>query len=340
MEVLRDPERFRTDAERSPIRDTFGEQMLSSEGDAQRRYKSACAPPFNARAVADVAPTIRGIASRLLSALSRMDAVDLRTCYAAPIALETVARVMGLPPTLDEQLREWYDVFAEALMNYERDAPTRARAHAAALAFRSAIQPVLDRPDPTGEQLLMSLARNHPRVLNDSEIGANALIVLFGGIETTEATIANTIWALAMHPDAMARARSSDDALERSIEETLRWESAVQTATRYVARDTELHGATLGAGDTLQCMLGAMNRDPRHFAAPDTFDPWRSDATTHAAFGFGRHFCLGAALARLEAGIAMRVLLNAAPRLRLEDPLGSRPVGHEFRKPAHLLASL
>lgn len=340
MEVLRDPELFRTDAERSPIRDTFGPQMLSSEGDVQRRYKLACAPPFNARAVGDVAPLVRAIARRLVDALPRGEPIDLRTRYAAPIALETVARVVGLPRALDAQLREWYDLFADALMNYERDAGTRTRAHDAATGFRRAIQPVIERPGTNSEPLLMVLARTHPRVLDDVEIGSNALIVLFGGIETTEATIANTIWALASHRETLERARGSDEALERCIEETLRWESAVQTATRYVARDTEFHHAQLRAGDTLQCMLGAMNRDPAHFSSPDAFDPWRTDAATHTAFGFGRHFCLGAALARMEALVALRVLLTAAPDARLEDPTASRPFGHEFRKPTHLRATL
>ncbi len=193
MEVLRDHERFRTDDLRSPIRDTFGAQMLSTEGEAQRRYKSACAPPFNARAAEESRPLVEGIVARAVRRLVSGAPVELRSAFAAPIAVESIARVIGLPVELDAQLRQWYDAFADALMNYERDGATRDRAHAAVRAFRAVIAPRLAAPDPGDRSLLAVLARAHPRLLDDAEIGSNALIVLFGGIETTEGLIANAL---------------------------------------------------------------------------------------------------------------------------------------------------
>lgn len=337
MDVLRDPDRFRTDEPSSPIRDTFGAQMLSSEGEVQRRYKLACAAPFNARAVEGSRGLVQAIVDGRAAALPRRGTVELRAAYAAPIAVATIARVIGLPEALDERLREWYDTFADALMNYERDAATRDRAHAAVQAFRAAIAPRLAAPDPAEASLLAGLARAHPRLLDDGEIGSNALIVLFGGIETTEALIANLVWALLTHPDALARARADDEALDRCVEETLRWEPAVQTCTRYVPEPCTLHGVDLPAGALVQVMLGGMNRDPAHYADPDRFDPWRTETTPHSAFGFGRHFCLGAALAKLEARLAVRRLLDDCPALALDPAQARGPAGHEFRKPGALV---
>ncbi len=340
MDVLRDHERFRTDEATSPIRDTFGAQMLSTEGDDQRRYKSACAPPFNARAVDASRALVEQIVGEQAGALPASGSVELRVAYAAPIALATIARVIGLPAALDAQLRAWYDTFADALANYEADATTRTRAHAAVRAFHAAIAPRLAVPAADDRSLLAELARAHPRLLDDGEIGANALIVLFGGIETTEGLIANALWALLQHPEALARARASDDDLALAIEESLRWEPAVQTATRYAARDVTLAGADIPRGAVVQCMLGAMNRDPAHVHDPDRYDPWRSDAPTHTAFGFGRHYCLGAALARLEARLAIRALLDRSPTLALDHDRARPPAGHEFRKVEALMVAI
>ena len=340
MEVLRDHERFRTDDPHSPIRDTFGAQMLSTEGEAQRRYKSACAPPFNARAAEESRPLVEAIVERALARLGQRPTADLRADYAAPIALEVIARVIGLPVALDEQLRRWYDTFVDALMNYERDPGTRTRAHAAVRAFRDTIAPRLAAPDADETTLLASLARAHPRLLDDAEIGSNALIVLFGGLETTEGLIANALWAMFHHPDALARARASDDDLDRCMEESLRWEPAVQTCTRYAAQSCTLHGAEIPAGAVVQCMVGAMNRDPAHYADPDRYDPWRQESLGHAAFGFGRHFCLGAALAKVEARVAMRRLFERFPALRFDPRGSSAPTGHEFRKAGRVAVQL
>lgn len=343
MEVLRDHERFRTDDPHSPIRDTFGAQMLSTEGEAQRRYKSACAPPFNARAAEESRPLVEAIVERTIARLTSTPAArtaDLRTDFAAPIALEVIARVIGLPHELDEQLRRWYDTFVDALMNYERDPGTRTRAHAAVRAFRESIAPRLASPDEHEASLLASLARAHPRLLDDTEIGANALIVMFGGIETTEGLIANALWALFTHPDALAQARASDEALERAMEESLRWEPAVQTCTRYAAVPSTLHGAEIPKGAVVQCMIGAMNRDPGHYAEPDRFDIDRRESLGHTAFGFGRHFCLGAALAKVEARVAIRRLFNAFPRLRFDAHGSLPPSGHEFRKAGRVAVHL
>ena len=331
MDVLRDPERFRTDSDRSPIRDSFGVQMLSVEGEDQRRFKTACAPPFNTRAANEARTAIAAAADRQLAALAGRDRFEVRAEYAAPIALEMIARTLGIPGELQDALRGWYDTFVDALANYTRDPATRDRAHAAARAFRTAMAPRLAAPDAADRSLLAQLVHGHPRVLDDEEILSNLLIVLFGGIETTEGIIANTLWALLLHPDALARARADDADLQRCVEESLRWEPAVQTCTRYTLAPVTLHGVEIPAGAVVQVMLGAMNRDPAHVADPDRFDPWR-EAAPHSAFGFGRHFCLGAALVRVEAEVALRRLLDAYPVLVL-DPAGtSAPFGREFRK--------
>ena len=343
LEILRDPGNFSTDDPASPIRDTFGAQVLSAEGEAQRRFKSALAPPFNRRAVdVDAEPIVRARVDQLLHAIERgvQPSVDLRAAFAGPLALTVVSDLIGLPEGMHGLVRGWYDAFAAALATHDPDSAARRHGRNSAAAFRAAVGPLLAQlPAEPRHSLLEHLARQAPPSrLSDTEILANALIVLFGGIETTEAAILNALWALLTHEDACARALEDDHTLAAAIEESLRWEPAVQTCTRYAVREVSVRGISIGKGEIVQCMLGAANRDPEYFEDPDRFDIRRPNAGDHVSFGFGRHYCLGAALARVEARIAIRRLFSRWPHLRLDTMHDNSPRGHEFRKPPALWA--
>jgi cytochrome P450 len=167
VEVLRDPDRFSTDAPGSTIQDTFGRQMLSAEGEEQRRYKSACAPPFTTRAVRDDAgPRVAALVAGLVDRFEGAGRTELRTTLAGPLALATVVMVLGLSEEYHPAIRDWYDAFAASLANFQRDGDIRRRGQAAVGAFRRAVEPALAAADG----LLGTLARAHPRVLSDDEI--------------------------------------------------------------------------------------------------------------------------------------------------------------------------
>ncbi len=339
LEILRDPERFSTDHPASPIRATFGSQMLSAEGEAQRRYKSACSPPFNRRAVdVDARPIVAARVSELLAALPPNEPIDLRASIAGPLALAVVADIIGMPEEMHGKIREWYDAFAASLATHDHSSVARAQGRNSAAAFRAAmaelVAPISEEAQGSLISHLVSLAP--PARLSDDEVLSNTLIVLFGGIETTEAAILNAMWALLTHDEARKAAVADHRALDAAIEESLRWEPAVQTCTRYAVCEIPVRGVTIGVGEVVQCMIGAANRDPDHFADPDRFDIERANAGDHLSFGFGRHYCLGAALARLEARVAIRSLFERFPDVELDSERDSAPRGHEFRKPPAL----
>jgi cytochrome P450 len=338
LSVLRDPEAYRTDSPRSTIRDTFGTQMLSAEGDLHRRYKSQCNPPFNMRSVQSHAlPLITAHTDALIDVARNQRSADLRPAIASQLAVYTVASMLGIPAHLHTRIQGWYASFAAALANFTWDEQVRARGHASAREFQEAIAPVLHElrhaADPS---LLGALTRAGPARLTDAEIISNALIVLFGGIETTESTILNVMWTLLSHPATLAAIRDDWSLLPAAIEEAMRWEPAVQSCTRHLERPATLHGTTLPAGSTVQCMLGAANRDPAHFPDPDRYDITRANAADHLSFGAGKHFCLGAALARAEVQVAATRLLQRFPALRLDPDRPSAPRGFEFRAPPTL----
>jgi cytochrome P450 len=309
--------------------------MLSAEGETHRRYKTQCSGPFNARAVReDAGPAIERALVRLVAALPNEGVVDLRPALASPLAVETVATVLGIPDQHRAAIRPWYDDFALALANFRRDPDVRARGRGSAAEFRRAMAPVLHELQCTdSSSLLAVLGRTAPGRLTDEEILSNALIVLFGGIETTESTILNVLWSLLVHPHALARVRREPAALPRAIEEAIRWEPAVQSCTRHVAEPLEFRSVRLEAGDVVQCMIGAANRDPAHFADPDRFDIDRGNASDHLSFGSGAHYCLGAALARAEVRAVLSALLERYGTIELDPAQPSAPRGYEFRAP-------
>jgi len=337
MAVLRDPERFTTDHPRSPIGDIFGRQMLALDGDQQKRAKAACIQPFSRRAVAEQwQGVVAAKVDRLILAVEWRGRADLRQALCGPLAVASVGSVLGIPDEFHPVILEWYERFARALANFTADPDARLRGQLAAAEFRLAMRPLLLRAAAEPTAGLFSTLVHAADRLSDDEILSNALIILFGGIETTDATIANTVWALLTHPGALAWARTAPGGWGAAVEESLRWEPAVQSCTRYATRDVTLGGVVIGAGDPVQCMLGAANRDPAAFSDPDRFDAERPNADEHLSFGLGRHLCLGAHLAREETTAVLAALFGRLTDLRLDPEHPARPAGYEFRKPAEL----
>jgi cytochrome P450 len=338
VRVLKDPATFGTDSDRSPIRDIFGSHMLSTDGDERVRYKSRCMPSFTANRVRQTEnAAIEMVANDLVDSFAGDGSVDLRVAFAGPLAFQGMAHVMGIPPNDDKRFRGWYEIFTNALANFSGDPAVRRQGSAAASEFRSYVGQCLSGSIaiPEGSLLAELVAQTSGRLSNE-EILSNALIILFGGLETTESVILNTLWALLTHPDQFDEVRQNPSLLAPAIEETLRWEPAVQSCTRYVRVATGFHGVDLEQNEIVQCMLGAANRDPSFFADPDRFDIHRINAAEHVSFGVGTHFCLGAPLARLEAEIGLRVLLSRLPDFKLISGREDTPRGYEFRKPPRL----
>jgi len=354
VSVLRDPERFTNDSPKSLIQATFGRQMLSVEGEEQKRHKQACLAPFTGKASREVwQPRVDRLCGELLEAAERAAAggpveVDLMADYAAPIALETMGIVVGLPSGDLPRVRAWYEVFARSLANFEGDAGLHRAGQEAAAAMREYLAEKLDEQQPAGEAdsgTLIEVLTGPGGTLARSEVLANLLIVLFGGIETTESMIGNALHYLLSEPGLLAATLDSKGdgeaafltAVEDVMEESLRYDPAVQTLTRHTTATVRIGGAEIAAGETVQCMVGGANRDPAVFEDPDRFKPGRANVRKHLAFGLGNHFCLGAQLARAETRSALRTLLERWPGIELDRASSLPPYGHEFRKPGRLV---
>jgi cytochrome P450 len=177
------------------------------------------------------------------------------------------------------------------------------------------------RGQPTSDlmgALLAAETEAGERFSPDELIGMFANLV-FAGHETTTNLIGNGVYALLSHPEQWDRLRQDPDRAPEAVEEVLRFLSPVQTTKRVAAFDTEVAGVPIPENQTVTMLLGAANRDPEQFEDPDTFDIGRP-VGKHLAFGLGPHFCLGAALARMEGAIALRMFATRFPDMRLVSP--------------------
>ena len=345
LTVLYDTATYTVASPHSLLRDTIGEMMLSLDGEAHRCQRAPFAEAYQPRRLRRLhSEGISELVASLISQFAARGKGELMSEFCDPLAIISVTQVLGLPLANLDQFRAWYDDIAAALANFTRDEEIRARGRAATQAFGAEIRAHLRRLADEPDESALSAITLHPQHhLDEDAIVANTILTIFGGRETTAAMLGNTIWALLQHPAQLAALRADWSLLPNALEEALRWEAPVQTATRHITRPTTLSGVDLAAGEVAQCILSAANRDAAHFTEPERFDIRRPRAGDHLSFAIGPHYCLGAPLARMEGQIGLRALFEALPNLRLRDDAEAaeaaalaRPYGHEFRGPRAL----
>ena len=335
-DALLDSARLTTASPQSTIYDTFGEQVLTSEGAAHDRYRQAASRPFAPAAIrTHLEAAIQETAAALISGFEVRGQVDLRPAFAARLPVHVMLLLCGLPAGAEACMRRWYDSFEAALANFSHDPAIRETARQSVAEFHALLDTQLESLDDRGGSLLAHLARAPQRFCNE-EIKRNLSNIFFGGISTVEALLLNCLWALFEHPQCLDRVRRDPALIPQVIEETMRWLSPVQSATRHVTAAFEWRGIEFAAHDTVNCMLGAANRDPAIFAEPDRFDLDRPNSRRHLGFATGSHACLGLHLAKAEARIALEMLLGRLDSLTLERSLTLPPSGNEFRQSRRL----
>ena len=338
LAILLDSTTFSAASAGSFLENTLGRTMLSTDGIEQRRLRHPFQAAFAPKAVqTHMADRIAVAAHAIIDQFNAEGHGDLKTSFADQLALWTAMEMLGLPIEDFTQVRHWFTAISQALGNFAHDLQVRERGQAAAASFGAYALPHLHRlrHEPDGS-LLAALASSDE--MTEEEILSAARLIIFGGLETTSAMLANTIWALLSHPAQYEAVLAYPDLLSQAIEESLRWEAPVQSCTRYVTRPITMHGVEFSPGDMVQGMVGAANRDPEHFTQPDVFNLWRANAKDHLSFAIGKHFCLGAALARLEGQVGLTLLFERLPEVQLDPAHPSIPAGHEFRSPPSLHA--
>jgi len=314
--ALTDP-RLRNDIRHSATWETdgghaVGRNMLQSDPPHHTRLRNLVAGRFTPGRIAALRPGIEAVARDLLARPPRPDTADLVSAYALPLPVTVICDLLGVPVTDRADFHTWSNELV-----VPTDEATAAASSAALAGYLTGLIAEKARtPDGT---LLAALAADART--DAEEVLGMAFLLLVAGHETTVDLISATVHSLLTHPDQLALLRADPALTGAAIEESLRFNSPVHSgAFRFAAEPLELAGTRVAAGDAVLVSLAAASRDPLAFPDPDRFDLTRRPKG-HLAFGHGIHHCLGAPLARTEAAVALRLLLDRYPGLALAaDP--------------------
>ncbi|MGJ3261843.1 MAG: cytochrome P450 [Salinarimonas sp.] len=294
--------------------------MLEREPPVHTRLRTLVNRAFVSRRVESLRPAIAALAHALVDAFPRGEPFDLLDAYATPIPVRVIARMLGVPEAAAPRLLDWSHRMV-AMYAFGRTRAVEEDADAAAGAFADFIrESVAERRGRPGDDLLSVLiaAEEAGDRLSEDELVSTAVLLLNAGHEATVHAMGNAVRTILETGTDPATLFRDATATERTVEECLRYDPPLHMFTRYVLADTQESGIALEKGDRIGLVLGAAGRDPHSNPDPDRFDPARA-TPLHTAFGAGIHFCIGAPLARLELQVALPILFERCPGLRLAE---------------------
>ena len=277
-------------------------------------HRSLLSRVFTPRRMLDLEPLVRDYAVQALDALLGRDEFDIISDFGVEIPLRTIGFLFGIPESVQDVYRKTTD---DHITTDGSGIEFDASSFDAVLSVLG--EYVEWRSKNPGDDLMTELLNaevdepdGSQRPLTRDEVVTYASMVAGAGNETATRLIGFTVQLLAQHPEQRRLLVEDPSLVPAAIEEILRLESPSPAQARWVEKEVELHGAIVPADSVMLLLNGAANRDPRHWTDPDSFDVHR-DEGPHLAFGYGLHFCLGAALARLEGRVALEEILRRWP---------------------------
>lgn len=327
LTVLKD-ERFAKDISRKiwwtprPVK-PFNRHMLNADPPDHTRLRALVSKAFTPRLVERLRERIQSVCENLLNGLVENGPVDLVRGYALPLPLTVIADLLGIPQQDRVRFHSWSKRVAAATSGGVGDAlQALPRMWLFLRYFRKLI--AQRRAEPHDDLLsALTQAEEAGDKLREDELLGMVCLLLIAGYETTVNLIASGTLALIQHPQQRDRFQQNLELAESAIEELLRFTSPADFASPRVAReDLTIGPVRIPRGELVLPVLGSANRDEAQFPNPETLDITR-DPNKHLAFGVGSHFCLGAALGRLEGQLALTTLFRRFPNLRTAVPPGS-----------------
>lgn len=334
-----------------------GSHMLAANPPDHTRLRRLVSAAFTRRRVENLGPRIAEISAQLLDAMTTNrtghhsatetaqhrhpandqtteptqaddQTVDLVAAFGYPLPITVISELIGVPVELRDDFKRLSQITLTGPIH-----PPEVYVAAATDMVRLIRGMITDkRANPTGD-LLSDLVHNGGDALTEDELTSMVFLLIGAGHETTTSLITLGAYALLTHPDQLDQVRANPELIPAAVEEVLRYDSPVMVAIpSNTAGDVRVGDTTIPGGEVVVAVLPTANRDPQRFERPDEFDVTRPDSA-HISFGHGIHHCLGAPLARLEAQVALRQLVERFPRLRLADP------GQDLHRPAGLLVN-
>ena len=313
------------EAQQNMVRASLGRMMLTVDGEDHMRYRQPFEVPFRARETERMfADSIRAYARSLIAEIQ--GEAELTQSFAAPFAVGVAAQVIGFPLEDVRLIDDFYSTFAAA-MEYTGDPEPVLRAEAARSELTALLVKGLERSKVV-----------EASELSPDEVAAQLRVVMFGAIETIQASVLTTLLLLLTHPDSMAQVRKDPALLVGAVDEAIRWMPPVAFIERWTRDPVTLAGVEIGEREFIGISVIAANRDPETFPDPLRFDIHRDNARLGMSFSSGEHHCLGVHLARMQTVIALQEMLQAWPTIELKSV--TAPAGFAFRRPSDMTVAV
>lgn len=324
-----------------------GRTILQMDGREHSIHRGLVSPAFRgSELTAKFVPVMLQNTRELLDGFRHAGEVDLVDAFTTRYPVNVIVDMLGLPKSDHVLFHRWYTSIMAFLGNLTQDPDVIEQGLRTKEELQAYMLPhIAERHADPRDDLLSTLctAEIDGERMTELEIKAFVSLLLVAGGETTDKALANMMLNLVRNPEQLAMVRADRSLIAHAFAETLRHSPPVQMIMRQPSADAELSGGTVPAGATVVCLIAAANRDPRRYADPDRFDITRPDldfgkafaaAANHTGFAFGRHFCVGAMLAKSEVEVATNELLDAMDDIELVEP--AQPSGLFTRAPSSL----
>jgi cytochrome P450 len=299
--------------------------MLMIDPPDHTRLRGLVNKAFTPRVVENMRTLVQTLVDQMLDAVQQQGHMDVMADLANPLPATVIAELLGVPGADHQQFKEWSDDVAVALSGIDSGA-TKEELQALYITAQNSVlelssyfrERVIELRRQPQEHLLSALvqAEEQGDRLTEDELFANCVLLMIAGHETTTNLIGNGLLALLQHPAQLEELRLNPDLIASAVEELVRYESPVQKMGRIALADIQIGGKEIQKGQLVVFSFAAANRDPEVFASPNELELARKP-NRHLSFGHGLHYCVGAALARLEGQITINTVLRRLPKLRL-----------------------
>ncbi|BBH69507.1 cytochrome P450 [Actinoplanes sp. OR16] len=330
--AFKDPA-FTSDNYSWQLEPVHGRTILQMDGREHAIHRRLVTPAFRgSELTARFVPVMRRNSRELLDDFRDDGEVDLVDAFTTRYPINVIVDMLGLPKSDHALFHRWYTSIMAFLANLTQDPEVTERGLLTKDELQAYLLPRIAArvADPRDDLLsVLGTAEIDGERMSALEIKAFVSLLLVAGGETTDKALANLMLNLVRDPEQMALVRADRSLIAHALAETLRHSPPVQMIMRQPAEDVRLSGGTVPAGATVVCLIAAANRDPRRYADPDRFDVTRPDldfakaftaAADHTGFALGRHFCVGAMLAKAEVEVAVNALLDAMDDIELAEP--------------------
>lgn len=300
------------------LKNIQNEMLLFKNQQDHRRLRMLISKVFTPNMVESYRPSIEEIAQALLEEVKPKQRMEMVSDFAFPLASLTIANILGVPKEDGARFRTWALNLIPTI-DFARTRETLASGNETVKIVINYFKDLIEKRRQVAQDDLISMLLKEQQQgehLTDEEILATCILLVIAGHETTVHLISNAMLSLLTHKEQLSMLKEDPTLIAKAVEECLRYESPTQMLARVAGEDCDIHGHRIKQGEQVYLLLGAANRDPHVFSNPHLLDITR-DPNPHLAFGQGSHFCVGNSLARLEAQIAIGMLIQRVNNIQL-----------------------